>query len=185
MHGSIVPKAGKNRDRTLSDSEVIQFWRACDTGCAMPQTAPAHRLPPREIGKLRRSEISDDASTITIPAARSKNGKPHMIPLPPLAREILRSVQTTGEFVFTTTRGKPIAAWSRIKAELDALLKFSTPWVLHDTRRTFSTGLNKIGIAPEVVEACLNHISGSKGGVAGVHQLLVMAISAAHEEGET
>ena len=105
---------------------------------------------------------------MTIPANRSKNKKSFVIPLPPLARDILRSVQTSGDFVFAKN-GKPVAAWSRIKAELDAVLKFSAPWVLHDLRRTFSTGLNRIGVAPEVVEACLNHVSGSKAGVAGVY----------------
>jgi integrase len=172
MHGSVVPKAGKSRDRTLSDDEVIRFWRACDTTDApVAQCLKLLLLTGcrrDEIGKLRRAEISDDG-TITIPASRTKNKKAFVIPLPPLALGILRSVKTSGDFVFDTGRGKPIAAWSRIKAELDAVLKFSTPFVLHDIRRTVSTGLNKIGIRPEVVEACLNHVSGSKSGVAGTY----------------
>jgi integrase len=173
MHGSVVPKAGKSRDRVLTDAEIVKFWKACDTvGSPVAQCLKLLLLTGcrrDEIGKLSRAEMSDDGSTITIPASRSKNKKVFVIPLPPLARDILRSVKTSGEFVFDTGRGKPIAAWSRIKTELDAVLKFSTPWVLHDLRRVFSTGLNKIGVAPEVVEACLNHISGSKAGVAGVY----------------
>jgi integrase len=172
MHGSVVPKAGKSRDRVLSDAEIVAFWKACDTlGEPVSQCLKLLLLTGArrdEIGKLRRAEISDDG-TVTIPASRSKNKKEFVIPLPAQTREILRGVQTRGDFVFTTARGKPIAAWSRIKTELDAVLKFSTPWVLHDLRRCFSTGLNKIGVAPEVVEACLNHISGSKGGVAGTY----------------
>lgn len=172
MHGSVVPKAGKNRDRVLSDAEVKAFWNACDTmsepvgQCLKLLLLTGCRRD--EIGKLRRTEISADG-TVTIPASRSKNKKPHVIPLPPLARDILRSVRSNGNFVFASERGKPVAAWSRIKAELDAKLKFSAPWVLHDLRRTFATGLNSIGVAPQVVEACLNHISGSKADVAGVY----------------
>jgi integrase len=173
MRDASVPKAGKSRDRVLTDAEIVKFWKACNTvGEPVAQCLKLLLLTGcrrDEIGSLRRQEISDGGDTITIPASRSKNKKPHVIPLPPLARDILHSVQTSGDFVFNTGRGKPIAAWSRIKAELDTVLKFSSPWVLHDLRRSFSTGLNKIGVAPEVVEACLNHISGSKGGVAGVY----------------
>ena len=43
------------------------------------------------------------------------------------------------------------------------------PWRSHDLRRTFSTNLNKIGIQPHVVEACLNHVTGSQGRVASVY----------------
>ena len=95
-----------------------------------------------------------------------------MVPLTPLAREILQSVQTTGDLLFTTERKKLIGPWSRVKSQLDAAMK-TTPWRLHDLRRTFATGLNKIGIAPHMVEACLNHVSGSKAGVAGVYNQYV------------
>ena len=42
-------------------------------------------------------------------------------------------------------------------------------WRLHDLRRTCATGMAEIGVAPHIVEACLNHISGHKAGVAGVY----------------
>jgi hypothetical protein len=44
------------------------------------------------------------------------------------------------------------------------------PWRLHDIRRTVATGLQRLGVRFEVTEAVLNHVSGSKGGVAGVYQ---------------
>jgi hypothetical protein len=37
--------------------------------------------------------------------------------------------------------------------------------VLHDLRRTAVTGMANIGIAPHVIEAIVNHISGHKAGV--------------------
>jgi integrase len=164
MHGSVVPKAGKSRERTLSDPEIVAFWKACDTisepvaQCLKLLLLTGCRRD--EIGKLRRSEISEDGSTITIPTSRSKNKKPHVVPLPSLARDILRSVKTSGDFVFDTGRGKPIAAWSRIKAELDSVLKFESAFVLHDLRRSFSTGLSGLGVPTETIEATLNHVSG-------------------------
>jgi hypothetical protein len=44
------------------------------------------------------------------------------------------------------------------------------PWTLHDLRRTVATGLQRLGVRLEVTEAILNHISGSRGGIAGVYQ---------------
>jgi integrase len=52
---------------------------------------------------------------------------------------------------------------------LDKAMKPATPWVLHDLRRTAATGMAEIGIAPHIVEACLNHVSGAKAGVAGTY----------------
>ena len=43
------------------------------------------------------------------------------------------------------------------------------PWQLRDLRRTFVTGLGELGIAPHIIELCVNHISGARAGVAGVY----------------
>jgi integrase len=43
------------------------------------------------------------------------------------------------------------------------------PWTLHDLRRSAATGMAELGVAPQVVEAILNHFSGHKAGVAGVY----------------
>jgi hypothetical protein len=82
-------------------------------------------------------------------------------------------------------RGTPFAGWSKAKAALD---KASTearskvaaasstiatplvPWTLHDLPRTVATGLQRLGVRLEVTEGVLNHISGSRGGIAGVYQ---------------
>jgi hypothetical protein len=42
---------------------------------------------------------------------------------------------------------------------------------LHDLRRSTATGMARIGVQPHVVEAVLNHQSGSKGGIAGIYNL--------------
>jgi hypothetical protein len=42
-------------------------------------------------------------------------------------------------------------------------------WRFHDLRRTAVTGMNEIGVMPHVVEAVVNHVSGHRGGVAGVY----------------
>lgn len=45
-------------------------------------------------------------------------------------------------------------------------LGHAEPWTLHDLRRTFSTTLNNMGIAPHVVEQLLGH---TLGGVMAVY----------------
>ena len=45
------------------------------------------------------------------------------------------------------------------------------PWVIHDLRRAVATHMNEIGVAPHIVEAVLGHVSGSRGGIAGVYNL--------------
>ena len=37
-------------------------------------------------------------------------------------------------------------------------MNLKEPWTLHDLRRTVGTGLGKLGIAPHVAEAVLNHL---------------------------
>ena len=73
---------------SLTDAEIVKFWHAADaehrgplfkllllTGCRL-----------NEVAGMRRSELSDDFSTWTIPGERTKNDRPHVVPLPPMAR---------------------------------------------------------------------------------------------------
>ena len=51
-----------------------------------------------------------------------------------------------------------------------------TPWVLHDVRRSFVTGMSELGIAPHIGEAIVNHSTGvARRGVAGVYNKAVYA----------
>jgi len=44
------------------------------------------------------------------------------------------------------------------------------PWTLHDIRRSFASGLQRLGVAPHIVELALNHRTGTFSGVAGIYQ---------------
>jgi integrase len=63
----------------------------------------------------------------------------------------------------------PFSGWSKAKTQLDTKAKIA-PWILHDLRRTFATGLQRLGVKIEVIEALLNHISGTRAGIVGVYQ---------------
>ena len=52
-------------------------------------------------------------------------------------------------------------------------------WVIHDIRRSVATGMADIGIAPHIIEAVLNHVSGHKGGVAGIYNRSSYAVEKA------
>jgi len=123
-----------------------------------------------EISELRWDEVKLDLGMISLPPERVKNDLEHDIPVSPAVRAIIAArPRNESGLVFA-----PITSWSRRKLRLDAAIterlgKPLAPWTLHDLRRTAATGMADIGIQPHVVEAVLNHISGSKRGVAGVY----------------
>lgn len=179
-HGVFRPGPPPPRERVLSNSEIAAFWIACEhigqpfgplfrilllTGCRL-----------QEVAGMRRSELSDDGTSWTIPGSRTKNGRTHVIPLPPLARSIIADMPVilNSDYIFSTTGKSPVSGFSKAKKLLDAeMTKLAgplPPWRLHDLRRTTATGLASLGVQLPVVERLLNHVSGSFGGVAGVYQ---------------
>ena len=104
------------------------------------------------------------------PRVRSKNGKATDVHLTPFALKQLRRLHTrNSNYVFTTDGVRHFSGFSKLKIRLDELSGV-TDWRLHDLRRTFATGLQKLGTPLQVTEAALNHISGSKKGVAAIYQ---------------
>ncbi|HTA99822.1 MAG TPA: tyrosine-type recombinase/integrase [Bradyrhizobium sp.] len=166
------PDPSRARDRVLTDAEIAKFWLATDTigGTFSPLLKllllTGSRL--NEVAGMTREELSDDGLTWNIPGSRTKNNRPHVVPLAPLARDILKSVTADAGLLFTTTGRSPVSGFSKIKSRLDNSLSIP-PWRLHDLRRTAATGMAGIGVAPHIVEACLNHVSGAKAGVAGTY----------------
>lgn len=133
-----------------------------------------------------------------LPGGRTKNGLPHIVPLAPAVVAVLlrrkaladaekRKAEALAEqdggaalarldgtvfagTLHNTNRAKA-ALDARVSAICKALGRPALPhWTGHDLRRTMVTGMNEKGIAPHVVEAVVNHVSGTaKAGVAGVY----------------
>ena len=61
--------------------------------------------------------------------------------------------------------GKPDG---RFRAELGDQVK---PFVLHDLRRVFASGMQRLGVRLEVTESLLGHVSGTRAGIVGVYQV--------------
>ena len=123
-----------------------------------------------EVAGIRRSELADDGLSWNIPPSRTKNKRPHVVPLSPLARESIKvaAAASSSELLFTTTGVTAMSGFSKLKRRLDKEMSIA-PWTLHDIRRTVVTGMSELGILPHVVEAVVNHVSGAKAGVAGVY----------------
>jgi hypothetical protein len=84
-------------------------------------------------------------------------------------------------YVFTTTGTTSISGFSRAKQKLDDLMGIVTDpaadgydpakqWRVHDLRRTITSTLAELGVSTDVADRLLNHVSGSRSGVKGVHQ---------------
>jgi integrase len=170
------PPENPARDRVLTTDEVRRLWKACDH--AGQPLGPMVKLllltgaRLREVAHMRWSELSDDLSSWELPGSRTKNGRPLRLALPPLAVKLLRQVPKIEgcEHVFTTNGRTPVSGFSKWKKKIDkAMGKVDQPWTFHDIRRTVATGMAEIGVAPHIVEAVLNHVSGHRGGVAGIY----------------
>lgn len=160
------------RERVLNDTELRTLWHALDPatdyGCIVRLLALLGQRRD-EVAGMRWSELDLHRGIWSLPGARTKNGRPHEVALPLQAVAMLtaRKRVEDRDLVFGARVG-PFSGWSLAKARLDAAIGIP-PWILHDLRRTTVTGMADIGIAPHIIEAVVNHISGHKGGVAGVY----------------
>jgi integrase len=136
----------------LTDAELVKVWSASGPFVRMLILSGCRR---NEIAALSWSEVSADA--INLPASRTKTAVAHRIPLTDLMKTTLPLKR--GRFVMTGT-DKPLSPGSlKPKVEIPH-------WTLHDLRRSFASGLARLGVAPHVLERCLNH---KLKGVAGIY----------------
>ena len=185
IEGMRPPTPPSSRARVLEDRELASVWRAADT-MGYPFGPLTHLLISTgarrdEVASLDWSELDREKRIWSLPTARSKNGVAARQPLSDLAVACLDGLaERIGKggqaawpakgFVLSTTGRTPISGYSKAKARLDVLAELQEPWRLHDLRRTLATGLQRLGVRFEVTEAVLNHVSGSKGGIAGIYQ---------------
>jgi integrase len=166
----VAPEAA--RSRVLPVTELAAVWRSChhDAYGTIVKLLMLTGCRAGEIGGLRFGEIRD--GVIVLPADRVKNKRAHLVPLAAPAQAVLGGwAKCYGDFVFANGGFR---SWSYGKQQLDARLAAAgvqlEPWTVHDLRRSVATGMGEgLGIAPHVVEAILNHISGHKAGIAGVY----------------
>ena len=92
--------------------------------------------------ELTHIDIGKD--TFTVPGDISKNHRPSVIPICPLAKKYLRPYRNFD--------------WGHQKAELDEASGV-TGWRLSDCRRTARSGFSMLKVPPWISERILNHVS--------------------------
>lgn len=164
------------RDRVLSDGEIVAVWKA------------THHLPApygamyrmfmltgqrrTEVSRMQWNEIV--GSIWTIPRERVKKDRPHAVPLSGTALAALAALPVYGEnaYVFSTTGGeRPSSNYNKIKRELDRL-SGTSGWTIHDLRRTVRSKLAELRVPEVVARKVLNHEAGKVDRIYNRHDYL-------------
>ena len=170
------------RDRVLDDAELVEVWRAVD-GMAAPFAAGVRLLI---LTGARRSEIFEASrgelvlGAIRLPKERAKNDEGRLIHLSEPSEAIVEALPVFADsrWLLTVDGKHPYTNFTWSKGELDRRIKEARGdgaepmpgWRVHDLRRSVATGLQRLGVRLEAVEAVLGHVSGSRSGVVGVYQ---------------
>lgn len=169
-----MPVDEKSRERVLSADEIRWFWQACGkegqpwghlgkllllTGCRLA-----------EVANMTDAEI--DGGVWKIPASRTKNGRPHDVPLSDAALDVLADVKRIGDsgYIFTTNGKTPVQGFHKARQHIaDAMQtiadaehgkSFDIPhWTFHDLRRTLETEMARMGVPETLIDRLTNHLS--------------------------
>lgn len=147
-----------------------------------------------EITKARWADVDLNAKTWYVPAEHSKNGRAHLIHLSDFALQqvAVMTEYRTNSYLLAATRTKPDEKGNRPDKSLSAktvskavhdrirtealkgrtqstgvLMLEGGEWSPHDLRRTMASRMGDLGVAPHVIERCLNHI---QQGIVAVYQ---------------
>jgi integrase len=170
------PHKEEVRQRTLSDAELRALWLACagdgPFGSAL-QVLALTGARRNEVSHMTWSEIDEERQLWTLPSARSKNKREHVVPLSSQVWAIIDAMPRFAgcDYVFTADGRSPITGWDKAKVRLSVKAKLDgAGWRLHDLRRTCASGMQRLGVPVPVVEKALNHISGSFRGIVSTYQ---------------
>jgi integrase len=175
------------RDRTLSELEIIALAQQLPSANLLKSTECALWIALStmcRIGELSKTKISDidfKMKVWNIPKEHSKNGKTHNIFLSDFAINqftVLKQYAKSDTWIFTNRDGSSHVCEKSITKQIggrqsqnilsnrskdnQALILTGGKWTLHDLRRTGATLMGNLGIAPDIIEKCLNHTEENK-----------------------
>jgi integrase len=177
--GMEKPSEETSRDRYLSDGEIQKVWKSIETQRPLIQAyfklciLLAQRSG--EVRSMEWSELDLVTGMWSLPGAKTKNKRPHKVPLCRQALEILSSISFTKEkskWVFPNPRNaaKPMCntqkALQRVRAgseitNVDSSREDISWFVGHDFRRSSATHMGRLGVPRFIVKRVLNHIGKS------------------------
>ena len=173
----------RERDRVLSEQEITELAQRLPLARLLKSTELAIWIMLGtccRVGELSRSRWSDvdlDDGSWFIPAENAKNSRPHTVYLSNFALEKFRDLHAIArpcDWVFPARNStEPVSLKSiskqindrqratRLKNRSSAtatLCLAGGKWTPHDLRRTGATMMGELGVRPDVIERCLNHV---------------------------
>lgn len=161
-----LPNKETPRDRYLEMNEVARLWYA--TGLLGYPVGPWARMllltgqRRSEVAGMRWVDIDLDAATWTIPTPMTKARRAHLVPLAPLAVEVLKGLPEVSDYVFSNAANRPLNSFAKSKRKIDDWLVskglgLDEPWRFQDLRTTASTHMARLGFLKEIRGRVLNH----------------------------
>jgi integrase len=114
----------EERERVLSEQEIVWFWRACDeVGWPFGPMAQLLLLTAQrrdEVAGMQWPELDLAGRAWRLPGERTKNGRAHEIHLSDMAMGIIEALPRIGShYVFTTNGTTHVSGYSKAKERLD------------------------------------------------------------------
>lgn len=168
-----VGRKQNKRDREHTRQELADIWLECSGKKFKPYYSSLLRMlvvfgcRTQELRLSRVTEWDLKDWIWTVPKEHSKGGEKILRPIPeairPFIEVLIEQYKDSGLLLGEIKKPEAVSQWGR---GIYKRLGHAEPWTLHDLRRTFSTTLNNMGIAPHVVEQLLGH---TLGGVMAVY----------------
>ena len=172
-YGVKSPSKENRRDRLLSEDEIRVIWHGLKDANMSEHSKLALKLQlvtaqrKGEIVSAEWDEFDLKNGRWNIPANKSKNGNPHLVPLSSLAIDLLqelKAISNGSKWLFPSPRSDkhiiPTAVDHALRNNLSKFkgVKHATP---HDFRRAASSHMTALGISRLVVSKILNHVERS------------------------
>ena len=148
-----------------------------------------------ELCKAKWEHLDLEVGTWKIPIENSKNGKPHIIHLSEFSNQqfkTLLSLKRSDIWIYPNLDDTDHVCEKSITKQVgdrqlpaerermngrskhgEALMLVGGKWTPHDLRRTGATTMGNLGIRPDVIELCLNHIEQNEMKRTYQHQKLI------------
>ena len=160
------PGLERSRDRVLTADEIRKVWRAAEAedeiNAALFKLYFLTAQRGGELRSIRWEDIDLEEAVWTIPGERSKNGRPHRVPLSAPAIELLRALEAgrvdDEPWVFASVGAGGYRA--TVAKALRRIHKASgvRDFTPHDIRRSVATHLASMGVQRLTIAKLLNHV---------------------------
>lgn len=179
------PSKEKKRQRVLSDDELKIFLVRLPNAALSPIAQLAIRMlvltgqRTGEILNMEWDEVDLKKRQWKIPGKKTKNGKPHLVPLSPQTATVLNKAMeiSGGKFCFSKNPNSPMTPTVlmrgiyRSENKKPPVFGFEESWTVHDLRRTAVTGMARLEVKPHIIERVVNHAVTESSSVAGVYNV--------------